>query len=298
MTVNWPADLVETLAERRGIIFLGAGASSTSSTQSGVKLPTWRCLLQTLASDLSCTERQRFDALLNSGQFPQAAQLIVDYREQIEFQEEMRGIFDDTRYRPSPLYEIVNLLDQPIVMTTNYDRFYERYWEALANDRSEREEETSPLIKKTYKDIGSVDAIRRKSRILFKIHGCVSAPETIVLSKSQYNHAKYQYKNFFDVISALILTRTVLFIGVGFNGDPDVDLLLEDAAFTAQSNSPHYALIPSGRHPSELKSLRSLANIKCLEYDLPTADDHDAALDALHELQQAVQEHRDLTGNV
>jgi len=263
MSVEWPPDLVDALVQRRAIIFLGSGASATCQSSEGVKFPTWRALLKSLSSDLTGDDKAAFDQALEASRYLDAAQLVTDVVGQPARERKLTDLFANKSIRPSELYEYINLIDQPIVMTTNYDQMYERYWETFDEVGSPQ---TQLYVAKYYDD-DVVDHLRSARQLLLKLHGDILQVKRIVLSRSQYSNAKYEHANFFKIVSALLLTRTVLFIGCGFNGDPDVDLILEDSAFAAQSGWPHYAVIAKGRHSSELKSIRSSFNVECLEYD-------------------------------
>lgn len=291
--MEWPEPLVESLVDRRAIIFIGSGASSGSESVRQESLPDWKKLLNMLAEKLTSGDRVAYDRLMSSNKYTQAAQVIVDSTENAAIRRAMIQIFDNSAIIPGPIYEYINLLDQPVVMTTNYDKLYERYWDQLAAEQAKRGgERTSPLVVRDYTQDGIVASLRERSRLYLKLHGCVSRPENLVLSRSQYYEAKYRYKNFFDVVSALVLTRTVFFVGLGFGGDPDIDSILDDAAFIAGSDQPHYALIPSGRHPSEIRSLRSLSNVQAIEYDVIEPDNHSNALQAMEHLVTQVTDRR------
>ncbi|WP_299039423.1 SIR2 family protein [uncultured Pseudokineococcus sp.] len=174
-------------------------------------------------------------------------------------------------------------------MTTNYDKIYERFWEQLASKSDPEGEEPAPLVTLNYYDDGLIDNLRSERRLLLKLHGTAEAADRIILSRSQYAHGRHQYAGFFAGVSALLLTRTVLFIGMGFSGDPDVDLLLEDAAFMARARSQHYALVPQGRSVSELQSLGSAFNVQAKEYVVTPTGGHDALLEALNDLCKLVE---------
>jgi hypothetical protein len=285
----WPADLVQALSQRRGVVFLGAGASATCVSEAGSRQPGWVALLEGLSSNLAEEDRPAFGAALARSRLLDAAQIIVDGVESALLNDQIVQLFNDASIRPSKLYEYVNLIDQPVVMTTNFDRLFERFWENELHEPLTGPK--PPLMVSHYREQDVVDNLRSDRRLLLKLHGTVDKPRDIVLSRSQYSKARFEFANFFRVVSALMLTRTVLFIGCGFSGDPDIDLLLEDAAFAAQSTSPHYALVAAGRHPSEIKSLRSAFNIKLLEYD-NTAGDHSQMLERMAELSELVVQSR------
>lgn len=289
MSGFWPVDLVQALSQRRGVIFLGAGASASCISESGERQPAWTDLLQKLSEGLEGTDRSAFDECMARSRLLDAAQIVVDTVPAPQLHSALLAIFANSAIKPSSLYESVNLIDQPVVMTTNYDRMYERFWETELNEPLSGPK--PPLIVSHYQESDVVDNLRSDRRLLLKLHGTIEKPRDLVLSRSEYSKARFEHANYFRVVSALMLTRTMLFVGCGFNGDPDIDLLLEDSAFTAQSTAPHYALVPKGRHPSEIKSLRSAFNIELLEYE-NDAGDHVEMLNQMADLARLVEANR------
>jgi hypothetical protein len=289
MTGFWPADLVEALSERRGVVFLGAGASASCVSDGGVRQPAWDALLTDLSAQLREQDLEAFDEALGRSRLLDAAQIIVDAVSPPLLYSRLLALFGNNSIKPSSLYNSINLIDQPVVMTTNYDRMFERFWETDLDEPLTGPK--PPLMVSNYLDNDVVDNLRSNRRLLLKLHGTVEKPRDIVLSRSQYSKAKYEHANFFRVVSALMLTRTVLFIGCGFNGDPDIDLLLEDSAFAAQSSAPHYALVAKGRHGSEIKSLKTAFNIELLEYDNEDGS-HREMLTQVEELARLVEANR------
>ena len=91
-------------------------------------------------------------------------------------------------------------------------------------------------------------ALRSTTRVILKAHGCVSDPSKIVLSRGQYFEARRRYGYFYEILDAVFLTSTLLFVGCGLT-DPDIQLVLENANISAPSTHPHYALVESNRHP-------------------------------------------------
>lgn len=289
MSEFWPGDLVRELVDRRGLIFLGAGASRSCESAAGVRLPDWAGLLDYLAENLKDDELATYKDMVRRSRLLDAAQLIRDSVPDRIVHDALLSTFNDARIKPGPLYDAVNLLDQPVVLTTNYDRLYERFWDELEPDPGGG---SPQLMVSTHLENDIVDHLRAGRRLLVKMHGSVAKPRDIVLSRSDYSRARTKNATFYQTVSALMLTRTMLFIGSGFNGDPDIDLLLEDAAFTAKSAYPHYALLPSGRHASELRSLRSAFNVEVLEYPVTPAGGHAALVDRLAELAEIVEQAR------
>jgi hypothetical protein len=170
-------------------------------------------------------------------------------------------------------------MDTKITITTNYDLLLNTIYPA---------HEGYVIRDYTYGRL--VDDIRSPQRIAVKAHGCVTAPQTIVLTRSSYYDARARHLPFYNLLDALFLTNTILFIGCGLE-DPDIQLVLENANIAFPSGHPHYALVAKGRHPALIGSTRKAHNIKLIEYD-NSAGDHAEAVSMLGELVDAVRSYR------
>ncbi|WP_081841486.1 SIR2 family protein [Alicyclobacillus macrosporangiidus] len=271
--INFPESLIHEIAERRCIIVLGAGASAGCVGVNNTKPPTWDDFL-TQAAELVRDSSDKDEALklISSGQYLDAAQVIVDSADEGDFAYFIRRIFETPRYQPSEIHHRVLLLDPKIVVTTNYDQVYER----LCQNGSARDGYNVCKYYETH----ALNDIRSTTRVILKAHGCVSDPSQIVLTRAQYFRARNQFTFFFNILDALFLTHTLLFIGSRMT-DPDILLLLENANIAAPTQRRHYAIVESGRHPSVRKAMRETYNLELLEYDMGQHDQVVAALDDL-----------------
>jgi len=82
---------------------------------------------------------------------------------------------------PSPMLRALAQLDFPVVITTNYDQLFER---ALTD--AGKQPRVVTYTPRT--DVETTDYRKptAQSPIVFKIHGCVSKPETIVITDEDY----------------------------------------------------------------------------------------------------------------
>lgn len=46
--LQWPDDLVDVVARRKCVLYLGAGVSANSISDNGKKPPTWKCFLENI----------------------------------------------------------------------------------------------------------------------------------------------------------------------------------------------------------------------------------------------------------
>jgi hypothetical protein len=285
--VNWPESLVIELAARRCMIFLGAG-SSASATRHDIPdqhPPTWAAFLRLLYEGSNrgqADDREKALELLQAQQYLECAEIL---RSTCIYPPDYNRLLAQTfeRYRPTEVHGIVERLDQKVVVTTNFDTLYE--------DHCRQGDATHGYSVINYYDQGLINRMRSPTRIVLKAHGCVTAPERTILSKSDFFRARATHPAFFRSAESLFLTHTLLFIGYSIS-DPDIQLLLENSTITAASEHPHYALMARGHHPAIRSAFLRTYNIETLEFD--PANNYEEFLTSLRDLVTRVDESRRL----
>lgn len=285
--VNWPQSLVIELAARRCILFLGAGCSAAATRPEAPDQhpPRWAELLQILYSSSNRGEqadREKARELLESEQYLECAEILRSTcLHPADYDRLLRTTFE--RYRPTELHRIIEQLDQKVVVTTNFDTLYENH--------CRQGDATHGYAVLNYYDKGLINRMRSPTRVIVKAHGCVTAPERTVLSKSDFFKARAEHAAFFRTLESLFLTHTLLFIGYTVR-DPDIQLLLENSTITALSEHPHYAVMARGLHPAIRAAFLRTYNIEILEFN-PAAD-YGELLESLKQLVIRVDEVRDV----
>ncbi|AXN52193.1 hypothetical protein MMRN_51880 [Mycobacterium marinum] len=282
MAITWSQSLLTEIAERRCVVVLGAGASASSANASGSRPDNWESFLKKgLQRVDSEDDRKAAEEQLAKGAFLDAAQILVDSLDSADFGMFLRRELEDPGYQPSELHKLVLRIDPKIVITTNYDRIYE----SLV---SVGPAAAGYNVCRYYED-HLVNDLRSNRRLIIKAHGCVSNPQKIVLTRMQYFAARRDYPQFFAALDAIFLTNTLLFVGSGFNGDPDIELLLQNVNISAPSQHTHFAIVEAGRHTSVRRAIEETHNIRFLEY--PTGQ-HQEVIDALQRLADDVDSYR------
>lgn len=278
MAISWPDTLATELAERRCIVFMGAGASMGSISADGTRHPPgWKDFLQgALASVTKKADKLYARSLIEAGQFLDAAEVITECSDYADFDNYLRRTFVEPRFKESAMHKIILEMDPKIVITTNYDQIYDHY----CNSGIAR----SGYNVANYSDNFVVENIRSRVRLIIKAHGCVSDPRQIVLSRSSYYRARRDYQGFYDVLDALFLTNTLLFVGCSLT-DPDIQLVLENVNISAPSSHPHYALVEKVSHRSIRAAIKTTHNIELVEYP---SGRHDTAVAGLMSLKDKV----------
>lgn len=256
--MNWPKALTAELASRRCIIFIGSGASAGSKSADGTKSPaTWNKFLHDLKAKMTNGDQSTVDTLISTEKYLDAAEVILHGVPAADFSAYIREELVRPRYKESSIHESVLDIDPKIVVTTNYDDIYDKYCrQGSAIDGYN--------ICKYYED-HIVSDLRSPVRLILKIHGCVSDPSKIVLSRSQYFKEKQQHGNFFKVLESLFLTHTILFLGYSLS-DPDIQLILENSNIAARSAHPHYIVTGDDLNPAIKESYKRSYNLEFIEF--------------------------------
>ena len=164
------------------ILFLGAGVHAPPPPGSPFLYPDERrppigsALSRTLAAD--CDLAERFPRV-DPDDLQRVALAYEIARSRAGLVDRVRDAVD-TGKEPSPMLQALARLDFPVVITTNYDGLFEK---ALRDEGKEpRVAIYTPRLEETV-DYRKPTA---QSPIVFKIHGDISRPETIVVTDEDY----------------------------------------------------------------------------------------------------------------
>ncbi|SIQ63778.1 SIR2 family protein [Aeromonas veronii] len=287
--IDWSqhTHLIEELASKRAIIFIGAGisAGALSKKEPKVNPPTWKSLLKTARDKFltTCEDKKFVTKLIAKGQLLDAAEIIFNTVSAPERHAFFSREFAIPNYEPCPLHKVIQDINTKIVITTNYDQIYEQQCGALIAGQGFK------ICK--YTDNNLLNSIRYKDNVIIKAHGCVSQTEDIVLTRSDYFKMKRDYSQFYNILNSLLMVNTVLFLGCSMS-DPDIQLVLENTTISAHSSYTHYAIMPSGTHASLSKAMEKSYNIKMIEYELDEHGGHSKLLGCLEDLSMLVAEQR------
>lgn len=268
--IVWPSELISDIARRRCVLVLGSGISCQARNKDGKSPKGWRAFLEAAMIPLKPSRplKAQINQLLNKGDYLTACQVIKDNLSAALFSDLVRQEYQLLDFRPTRIHKTIADLQVGIVATPNFDKVYEH--------------QASALPVKCYYEDDIAGAIRSHNGVILKIHGSVDSPGKMIFSRAEYARARNRHRDFYNILDALVLTHTFLFLGCGLE-DPDIRLVLEDYAFTHHYGRPHYYVLPKGHvnrhiHPAIEKSL----NVKLLTYD--KCDKHRLLVDALEDL--------------
>lgn len=266
--INWPKSLVTEIARRRCILFLGAGVAASAINPDGKRPKEWKDFLKEAVNLIGNPQKkENINNLIDQNKLLLALQAISDEADCGDYHSLLNTNFNDATFEPSELHKVIFDLDSRLVITTNFDKIYEKHCLKAST-------EGFKVIPYSSNSLG--DEIRSDTRLIIKAHGTIDDISHMVFTKAQYHAAKEKYASFYAILKALLLTNTCIFIGCGMD-DPDVLLLLEEVRITANPQRPHYALLKYGSHSNYLiTDLSSAYNVKTLEY---SPDHHDLISD-------------------
>jgi hypothetical protein len=283
MSISWPHTLVDDIARRRCVLFLGAGVSMNAVSALGKRPPGWVDFLQTgLARVDGATKHIR--ALIKTGDLLTACELI-----KTKLDDQWLRLLDDEfvnpRYTHAKIHESILKLDSRIVLTQNFDKIYDTYAQNTTQNQ---------IRIKCHNDPDVADFLRGGHSVIVKAHGTIDVPAEMIFTRKEYAAARHTHQSFYSMLDALAVTHTFLFIGCGV-ADPDVRILLEKVAFFYKGSRPHYMCVPKsshGPHDDLLASYRENLAIKALKYD--PKNGHSLLAEAVEELAGLVEERRQM----
>ncbi|WP_282828038.1 SIR2 family protein [Gulosibacter sediminis] len=280
--MDWPKQLVDAIARRRAVIYLGAGASagSVSNVDGESRPPDWPTFLKNCINSVN-GDTSVIRNLLDEGDLLTACGLLKGLLRD-EWNTLMTEAFVSPKYAPSETHEAVFQLDARLVATPNFDKIYDVY----------AQQESGQTVRIShYYDPDTPEIMRGDYRGVLKIHGTVDQPSTTIFTRRDYSRLRYEHAAFQSLINALLLTHTFFFIGTSLR-DPDLILFLENHASAHPSAPVHYMTSPLNEiDESRDDEIRNDMNIKLLRYS--PNDGHQELPDSLRELVDLVQSARD-----
>lgn len=282
--IAWPLSLIREVADRRVVLFVGAGISKAAHAQ----LPSWSELLIKLSDGLP-TKRDKvlLRSLVNKQRMLDAAQIISDGIPKADLNARITEIF---RPAPTPHHDIYKDLlemDAKTIVTTNYDEFIEKNFEHFSGGQI-----THNVSNLSTNNL--INDLRSPMRSIVKIHGCATNPTNIVLDRASYFSARRNNQGLFQTVTALMTVNTVLFVGYSIT-DPDIQLILENVNLYNPAQHPHYALVEKLEHPAIKKAIAQAYNIECVEYRTGA---HQSIIEEIAVLKQSVSNVRSTRGIV
>ncbi len=279
--MEFPPMLIDDLARRRAVVFIGAGVSRNCvGADKKTRPPLWHAFLLTCKARMK-GKQSHVANLLDVGDYLTAAD-ILKHSLRDQWAEIVKEAFVTPKFQPADIHAAVFRLDARVCLTQNIDKIYDTFAQA---------ESKNTVVVKSYYDPDVAGVIRGDSRCVIKAHGTVDRISEMVFTRKEYAEARHKYHSFYLLVDALALTHTFLFVGCG-TSDPDVQLMLERMAQLHPFARPHYMLArKDDYHPDAIESLGRTMNLRLLEYK--ATDDHRHLTTALIDLGKVVDARRE-----
>ncbi len=233
----------------------------------GKALPNWVQLISEL-HEFARLENVNISSLdadiskaIQEGKLLIVAQEIEDHLPKETLNRFFRQIFLDTGVKPGDVHKQLVRIPFQGILTTNYDALIEGAYTL------EMEGRIPPVF--IQEDLEKIpNPLRTEDVFVFKIHGDIGRPDSIVLGSHEYQETLFRRPGYRSFLETLFTINTVLFLGFSLS-DPDIDNMLDRlASIYSRTNELHYALIEKDRYSSlEKRRLALDKRIRVLEYD-------------------------------
>jgi ribosomal protein L35 len=272
MAIKFNADLIDDVARRRVVLFIGAGASRWAKPTGGGTFKDWKQFLNHACAKVTSRRiRKVVTDLIEDKEYLLASELLKSNLTDhwlVLLTDEFQQAAEVSR-----LHKALIALNPRIIATTNFDKLIETAW-AQASGTS------YPTV---VSELGSsaFRLFRDDEKYLLKLHGSIDTPQGIVFDTTSYQSAAYNNRYYSDILATLLLTHTFLFIGFSM-ADPAVAMIVESAAYRFPANRPHY-IFQSGKAVPEVDELwKKLRKLYVLRY--PDAEHHVALAEQIEAL--------------
>ncbi|GAJ11756.1 unnamed protein product, partial [marine sediment metagenome] len=189
----------------------------------------------------------------------------------------LSDVLHSGKVRPSEAHKIIPDIPWISVLTSNYDSLIEGAY-AL------KFEGIVPPVY-SHSSIGAaLDCLRNSKHFVFKIHGDINIPGSIILGNRDYSRLLYLSPGYRSFLETIFATYTVLFIGFG-GDDPDLnDITDKLSTVYERSIGQHYILLPNDTFSLiEQRRLLEDKRLDCITYKKDR--DHKQVLEFLKALQ-------------
>ncbi|HEY0972276.1 MAG TPA: SIR2 family protein [Gemmatimonadales bacterium] len=250
--------LVSYIRAGRCILFVGAGLSA------GAGYPTWTELVRRLVERTSAelrseAARQELDELMSAGRLREVA----DFCRSVLGEDGLHSMLcAELARRPgiqSATHRAVVETPFACIVTTNYDSLLEdgyARWGARGIPRAP-----------TGRDLAKLGTLLLDGAFfILKAHGDLGDAESIVLTAEDYRRIIHANPAFQAVLSSLLLTHAVLFVGYSLN-DPNFRLLLDGQLTTFGEDVPGRYALMSGVGEVERDVLWRTARLRVFSYE-------------------------------
>lgn len=262
---HMPEHLIKEIKNGNCILFVGSGISKKCVTEGRKSLPNWYEFLKEFIEWIKTTKNidntyyENLLQLLDEKKYLIVAEELLENIDHTEFGEFLQKTFNSKNIVPSRLHKLIAMLPFRGIVTTNYDNLLEL---SLVSETSK--------IPKIFTNNDILNGLNPlgKDFFIFKMHGDIEEPESIVLSYKSYVKMMFDSPSYQKLVEDIFSKYTVLFIGYG-GVDNNIEFLL-DRLSIKETVSKHYILskenVFSEIEKNRYKKDRKLEIIEYIDY--------------------------------
>lgn len=242
-------NLFELIRNEEVVIWAGAGLSISAGYPSG------KNLCEILLQNLSKSDRELFD---NNLLLPDLAEEIYRIKGNNKnwIIRILKKTFLDSKPKTKEFHDKIALIPHfRTIITTNYDKLFEDSF----GDKAQL------LLSNNH-----IAYVEKNKTEIFKVHGDLSIPESIIITKSDYNNffsLKREDEVYWTVIKERLSTKSVLFLGYNLE-DPNISVIFEKISKTLMSHRKECFLIAPNLPQHKINDL----GLKGIKYINTTAE--------------------------
>jgi hypothetical protein len=245
------------------VVFLGAGLSFGASRSrgrydldkwgyhdDGMPFPSWDNLIQRMKNHLKklpdlMGQEDELEEFFDQQDALDCAELFANAVGQANLTAFLQEQFVDPYPVITPSHEALAALPVAEMFTTNYDELIEAAFKGTSLTVSVRPEQFIARLS------------NKPERHLVKLHGSISEPATIVLTRSQYADSRRTRLEIFDHLGRRMRETPFIFVGYSL-ADPNFTLIHDEVRLAMGPNMPPSYLVQGRTNRVRASYLRSL----------------------------------------
>jgi DNA-binding protein YbaB len=222
-------DLIKSITKKHITPLIGAGLSAFAD------YPLWLDFLNKIYKNPNYKIKDKIsEENFDSMSCIKKASAIYNILEQARFLREIKHYFSDTKMnnvsneilREQPLYLLPELFKEQLILTTNFDNLIQRVYET-SNEH---------IIPTSIVSIEMLDSLSTTKTVLYKIHGTIDVPKSIVLTEEDYRRHYDKNSLNYKILNSRMKGKEILFLGCGLNEDDEI--------LTFSANADNYTIYP------------------------------------------------------
>ena len=128
------------------------------------------------------------------------------------FKDNKMNLVSKEEFQEQAVYMLPTLFNGQLILTTNFDNLLQRVYEM----------NSCSINSVTAIDINKLDQLRKDKTLLYKVHGTIDIPKSVVLTKKDYETNYDENAENYKILKSKIPGNNILFLGCGLNEDDEI----------------------------------------------------------------------------